>query len=171
MSFCSYTLDYNIYISTYLSSKWRRAVVPTHTPRGADCLAGSSSALTDLLSGIGGRCGIRTHGPFYGPTVFKTVPINQTLATFLKMAGVNGFEPLNDGIKTRCLTAWRYPNKLVAGAGIEPTSIRLMRPTSSTRTIPCDKLVRVEGLEPPTLPPQTECATRLRYTRINSQLM
>ena len=26
------------------------------------------------------------------------------------MAGVPGFEPGNDGIKTRCLTAWRYPN-------------------------------------------------------------
>ncbi len=26
-----------------------------------------------------------------------------------KVAGVRGFEPLNDGIKTRCLTAWLYP--------------------------------------------------------------
>ena len=26
-----------------------------------------------------------------------------------KMAGIRGFEPLNDGIKTRCLTAWLYP--------------------------------------------------------------
>ena len=25
------------------------------------------------------------------------------------MAGVAGFEPTHDGIKTRCLTAWRYP--------------------------------------------------------------
>ena len=25
------------------------------------------------------------------------------------MAGIRGFEPLNDGIKTRCLTAWLYP--------------------------------------------------------------
>ena len=30
------------------------------------------------------------------------------------MAGVAGFEPAHDGIKTRCLTAWRYPNNRVA---------------------------------------------------------
>ena len=29
------------------------------------------------------------------------------------MAGVAGFEPANAGIKTRCLAAWRHPNKLV----------------------------------------------------------
>ena len=28
------------------------------------------------------------------------------------MAGVAGFEPANDGIKIRCLTAWRYPTKI-----------------------------------------------------------
>ena len=27
-----------------------------------------------------------------------------------KMAGLAGFEPAHDGIKTRCLTAWRQPN-------------------------------------------------------------
>ncbi len=27
------------------------------------------------------------------------------------MAGVPGFEPGHGGIKTRCLTAWLYPNK------------------------------------------------------------
>lgn len=27
------------------------------------------------------------------------------------MAGVAGFEPTDDGIKNRCLTAWRHPNK------------------------------------------------------------
>lgn len=25
------------------------------------------------------------------------------------MAGVEGFEPANDGVRDRCLTAWRYP--------------------------------------------------------------
>lgn len=25
---------------------------------------------------------------------------------------MRGFEPLNGGTKTRCLTAWRHPNKL-----------------------------------------------------------
>ena len=29
---------------------------------------------------------------------------------FLFMAGVAGFEPAHDEIKTRCLTAWRHPN-------------------------------------------------------------
>ena len=29
-----------------------------------------------------------------------------------ELAGVVGFEPTNDGIKIRCLTAWRYPNIL-----------------------------------------------------------
>ena len=28
-----------------------------------------------------------------------------------KMAGVLGFEPRDAEIKTRCLTAWRYPNR------------------------------------------------------------
>ena len=28
------------------------------------------------------------------------------------MAGVPGFEPGNGGIKTRCLTAWRYSNEI-----------------------------------------------------------
>ena len=43
------------------------------------------------------------------------------------MAGVPGFEPGNAEIKTRCLTAWRYPNlnivinkaKLINGTGGE----------------------------------------------------
>ena len=26
------------------------------------------------------------------------------------MAGLTGFEPVNDGVKVRCLTAWRQPN-------------------------------------------------------------
>ncbi len=28
---------------------------------------------------------------------------------YQRMAGVQGFEPQNGGIKTRCLTAWLYP--------------------------------------------------------------
>ncbi len=31
------------------------------------------------------------------------------------MAGVQGFEPRNAWTKTRCLTAWRYPNVLKVG--------------------------------------------------------
>ena len=33
------------------------------------------------------------------------------------MAGVPGFEPGHDGIKTRCLTAWLYPNEITGGGG------------------------------------------------------
>lgn len=33
-----------------------------------------------------------------------------TLFDVQEMAGVLGFEPRYAGIKTRCLTAWRYPN-------------------------------------------------------------
>ncbi len=29
------------------------------------------------------------------------------------MAGLAGFEPAHDGIKTRCLTAWRQPIKVI----------------------------------------------------------
>ena len=29
------------------------------------------------------------------------------------MAGVAGFEPTNDGVKVRCLTAWLYPNQII----------------------------------------------------------
>lgn len=28
------------------------------------------------------------------------------------LAGTVGFEPTDDGIKTRCLTTWRRPNKI-----------------------------------------------------------
>ena len=38
-----------------------------------------------------------------------TVAVNRYIEE--KMAGVPGFEPGNAGIKNRCLTAWRYPNK------------------------------------------------------------
>ena len=38
------------------------------------------------------------------------------------LARVAGFEPAHDGIRIRCLTAWRYPN-IVMGwvVGFEPT--------------------------------------------------
>ena len=38
------------------------------------------------------------------------------------MAGVPGFEPGHGGIKTRCLTAWLYPNyngEEISGTGSE----------------------------------------------------
>ena len=35
-----------------------------------------------------------------------------SLALSLYMAGVAGFEPTHNGVKVRCLTAWRHPNIL-----------------------------------------------------------
>lgn len=35
------------------------------------------------------------------------------------MAGVAGFEPANNGVKVRCLSAWRYPY-MVLETGFEP---------------------------------------------------
>ena len=51
---------------------------------------------------------------------------------FLKVAGIRGFEPLNDGIKTRCLTAWLYPCNV---------------PTFYICNICCFEMVRVKRLE------------------------
>ena len=40
--------------------------------------------------------------------------INKQLSfTALIMAGVAGIEPANDGIKTRCLTTWLHPIRLL----------------------------------------------------------
>ena len=39
-----------------------------------------------------------------------------------ELARVAGFEPAHDGIRIRCLTAWRYPNILMGWVvGFEPT--------------------------------------------------
>ena len=32
------------------------------------------------------------------------------LSYWTMLAGDTGFEPVNDGVKVRCLTAWRIPN-------------------------------------------------------------
>ena len=37
------------------------------------------------------------------------------------LAGVAGFEPTNDGVRVRCLTAWRYPY-MAPEAGFEPAT-------------------------------------------------
>ena len=47
------------------------------------------------------------------------------------LAGVEGFEPSNVGVRVPCLTTWRHPNifelkKILAGvAGFEPTRERV----------------------------------------------
>ena len=34
---------------------------------------------------------------------------DELLTDSKNLAGMAGFEPANDGIKTRCLTTWRHP--------------------------------------------------------------
>src|SRR5215475_3187840 len=48
-------------------------------------------------------------------------------ASACELAGVEGFEPPNGGIKTRCLTTWRHPSTLAraensAGANLTAAS-------------------------------------------------
>ncbi len=38
------------------------------------------------------------------------------------MAGPVGFEPTHDGTKSRCLTAWPWPNKMAVRTGLEPAT-------------------------------------------------
>ncbi|WP_299811436.1 hypothetical protein, partial [uncultured Shewanella sp.] len=59
------------------------------------------------------KSGVSTNSTTPALTLFY---IQNTMFTILhpmkmnhKMAGVPGFEPGNAEIKTRCLTAWRYP--------------------------------------------------------------
>ena len=49
--------------------------------------------------------------------IFKFHVALLEIASF-PITGVVGFEPTNDGIKIRCLTAWRYPNILGSILGI-----------------------------------------------------
>jgi len=44
------------------------------------------------------------------------------------MAGMAGFEPTHDGIKTRCLTAWRRPNYKMRDLFIDLFSINVKYP-------------------------------------------
>ena len=44
---------------------------------------------------------------------------NFFLVEFFIMAGVAGFEPTHNGVKVRCLTAWRHPKKMVGIARFE----------------------------------------------------
>ena len=57
-----------------------------------------------------GRRGSNSRPP---PWQGGVLPLNY----FRNKAGVPGFEPGHDGIKTRCLTAWLYPNNTGADEG------------------------------------------------------
>ena len=53
------------------------------------------------------------------------------------MAGVDGLEPTNDGIKTRCLTTWLYPNNtltMVRKERLELSRREALEPKSSVST-------------------------------------
>ena len=70
------------------------------------------------------------------------------------MAGDIGFEPMHDGVKVRCLTAWLIPNDLnVRGRsmGLEPTNagatIRCVNPFATTATYKIE-LAGAAGIEP-----------------------
>ena len=43
--------------------------------------------------------------------LLKNKDLNRNLSPLHVVAGVAGFEPTNDGVKVRCLTAWRRPSK------------------------------------------------------------
>ena len=68
------------------------------------------------------------------------------------MAGVPGFEPGNAGIKNRCLTAWRYPNKLVFEFAEHIRHIQ--------------NLVATTGFEPVTPSLWVMCSNQLSYVAI-----
>ena len=73
------------------------------------------------------------------------------------MAGIRGFEPLNDGIKTRCLTAWLYPyrgcnnidsillerksNKMAGIRGFEPLNDGIKTRCLTAWLYPCNVLL------------------------------
>ena len=65
--------------------------------------------------------------------------------TMKKMAGVLGFEPRDAEIKTRCLTAWRYPNRFLLEVETE------------------NSMAGVLGFEPRDAEIKTRCLTAWRY--------
>ena len=75
-----------------------------------------------------------------------------------EMAGIPGFEPGNGGIKTRCLTAWRYPNRnncllrMVREGRLELPRRKTLEPKSSASTNSATPalMVATAGLEPAT---------------------
>ena len=58
------------------------------------------------------------------------------LSAHTVLAGVAGFEPATDGVRVRCLTAWRYPNDVMligkngVGGGIRTHACRNHNPMS-----------------------------------------
>ena len=69
------------------------------------------------------------------------------------MAGDIGFEPMRDGVKVRCLTAWLIPNVVMGRSkGIEPSSvgatIRCVNHFATTAILHLKLLAGAAGIEP-----------------------
>ena len=78
--------------------------------------------------------------------------------------GVAGFEPTNDGVKVRCLTAWLYPNnRMVGRSGFEPLNPkeRIYSPPRLASSLPflIIELMARDGIEPPTHGASIHCST------------
>jgi hypothetical protein len=73
---------------------------------------------------FGWGAGIRTPECWYQkPEPYRlATPQLMALQIILNMAGVQGFEPRNAGIRNQSLTAWRHPKNLVATTGFEPVT-------------------------------------------------
>ena len=97
-----------------------------------------------------------------------------------------GFEPANDGVKVRCLTAWLHPyEKKVVKKGIVTDSLFYYGVDNGARThdtrnhnpVLCQLsyihhiLVRQEGFEPPTYCLEGSCSIHLSYWRIPSDTL
>ena len=81
-------------------------------------------------------------GKFIEPLTIQTLPGFSVITLFKiilpcknhnssNMAGPGGFEPPHDGIKTRCLTAWRRPNSFCRF--LNPGSFAFALRTSASR--------------------------------------
>lgn len=75
------------------------------------------------------------------------------------MAGVDGFEPSNVGVKVPCLTAWLYPNIMVSVVGLEPTRLSHENLNLACLPIPSYRyMVRQKGIEPLTHALEERCS-------------
>ncbi len=61
------------------------------------------------------------------------------------MAGEVGIEPTHDGVKVRCLTAWRLPNQNGGSGGNRTPDLRVMNPSLSPTELP-SRMIMVEGV-------------------------
>ncbi|CRH33025.1 Uncharacterized protein BN1183_AO_00770 [Pantoea ananatis] len=80
----------------------------------------------------------------------------QKRALLLNLAGVQGFEPRNAGIRNQCLTAWRHPNgvksnclKMAGVQGFEPRNAGIRNQCLTAWRHP-KKMVATTGIEPVT---------------------